>query len=74
MLQNFEVIEPLFEGQNHERIQFKLTIEGNDYRGLFHDNEVQWFQPHPQHKIGIYDEEIVEANVRNLIDDYRSIN
>lgn len=71
MLENFEVIDPLFEGRGHERIQFKLTIEGNDYRGLFHNNEVQWFQPHPHQKIGEYDEEIIESNVRSLIDDYR---
>ncbi len=59
MLQNFEVITPLFEGHIYERVQFKLNIEGNEHRGIFHNGEVQWFQPHPQHDI--------EENVRELV-------
>ena len=50
MLQNIEVITPLFEGQVNERFQFKLNIEGNDYRGIFHDKKVQWFHPKPHNK------------------------
>ena len=42
MLQNLEVITPLFEGQANERFQFKLNIEGNDYRGIFHDKELNF--------------------------------
>jgi hypothetical protein len=67
MLQNIEVITPLFEGQANERFQFKLNIEGNDYRGIFYDNEVQWFQPHPHSKIEKDDVNFVEANVHNLM-------
>ncbi|SDM91549.1 hypothetical protein SAMN05518871_102555 [Psychrobacillus sp. OK028] len=48
MLQSFEVIKPLFEGQANEHFQFKVNIEGNDYRGIFHNEEVHWFQPQPQ--------------------------
>ena len=61
MLQNFEVITPLFEGYVNERVQFKVNIGGNDHRGIFHNEEVLWFQPHPQHEI--------EENVRELISD-----
>ncbi|WP_318615093.1 hypothetical protein [Sporosarcina sp. YIM B06819] len=67
MLQNFEVITPLFEGQAHERCQFKLNIEGNDYRGIFHNDEVQWFHPHPHHKIETEKINFVESNVHNLM-------
>ncbi|MCZ2260770.1 hypothetical protein [Sporosarcina sp. G11-34] len=62
MLQNFEVITPLFEGQANERIQFKLNIEGNNYRGIFHNEKVHWYQPHPQLEI--------ESTVRELISDH----
>lgn len=62
MLQNFEVITPLFEGQANERFQFKVNIEGNDYRGIFHNEEVHWFHPQPQQK--------VEPNVLKLISYY----
>ncbi|WP_342511238.1 hypothetical protein MKY34_13045 [Sporosarcina sp. FSL K6-1522] len=67
MLQNFEVITPLFEGQANERLQFKLNIKGNDYRGIFHDEEVQWFQPQPHSKIEKDDLHLVESSVRDLI-------
>ncbi|MFJ7406009.1 MULTISPECIES: hypothetical protein [unclassified Lysinibacillus] len=67
MLQNFEVISPLFEGHVHERFQFKINIEGNDYRGIFHDNEVQWFQPQPHSKINKDQLKSIEAHVHNLM-------
>ncbi|MFJ7935614.1 hypothetical protein [Sporosarcina sp. NPDC096371] len=67
MLQNFEVITPLFEGQVNERIQFKLNIEGNDYRGIFHEQEVQWFQPQPHTKIEKNELDVVESSVRDLM-------
>lgn len=67
MLQNFEVIKPLCEGQVNERFQFKINIEGNDYRGIFYDREVQWFHPQPHSKIGKVDLNYVEANVHNLM-------
>ena len=69
MLQNIEVMKPLFEGQANECFQFKLNIEGNDYRGIFHDKEVQWFQPQPYHKIGKDELDFVESNVCNLMID-----
>lgn len=67
MLQNIEVITPLFEGQVNERFQFKLNIEGNDYRGIFYEEEVQWFQPQPYHKIEQDSLHLVESNVRDLL-------
>lgn len=50
MFAKFEV-KPLFEGQVHERHQFKLKIHGYHYQGLFHDEEIQWFNPHPKNKL-----------------------
>ncbi|KOO49933.1 DUF5342 family protein [Viridibacillus arvi] len=67
MLQNFEVIKPLCEGQVNERFQFKINIEGNDYRGIFHDREVQWFHPQPHSKIEKDEFNFVEAKVHNLM-------
>lgn len=67
MLQNFEVITPLFEGQVHERCQFKLNIEGNEYRGIFHEEEVRWFQPPPFSDFEKGNLLFVESNVRDLV-------
>ncbi|MFJ7647166.1 hypothetical protein ACIQ1H_06435 [Lysinibacillus sp. NPDC097279] len=66
MLQNFEVITPLFEGNIHERFQFKINIEGIDYRGIYHDKEVQWFHPQPHSKINKDQLKSIEAYVHNL--------
>lgn len=67
MRQNFEIITPLFEGQVNERCQFKLTIEGNDYRGIYHQEEVQWFQPPPYPIFEKDNLQQVESNIRDLI-------
>lgn len=67
MLQKFEVIKPLCEGQINERLQFKINIEGNDYRGIFNDREIQWFHPQPYNRIDKDELNFVEANVHNLI-------
>ena len=67
MLQDFEVITPLFEGQANERFQFKLNIEGNDYRGVFLDGEVQWYQPKPQNMNIIREDELNMIEKKSLI-------
>ncbi|MHA6261401.1 hypothetical protein ACXYMX_16175 [Sporosarcina sp. CAU 1771] len=67
MLQNIEVMTPLFEGQVNERLQFKLNIEGNDYQGIIYDEEIHWFHPQPYNKIEEDDLNFVESNVRNLM-------
>ncbi|MBU8878694.1 hypothetical protein BGM26_06780 [Bacillus sp. FJAT-29790] len=51
MFQDIEV-KPLFEGQIHECYQFSLNIEGYNYQGIFHNEEIQWFHPHPKNKLG----------------------
>ncbi|WP_025784097.1 hypothetical protein [Sporosarcina sp. D27] len=63
MLQKFEVLTPLFEGQANERLQFKLNIDGHDYRGIFHNEEVHWFQPQPHNKIDENELDFIESNV-----------
>ena len=69
MLENFEVVSALFEGQVHERPQFKLSIEGQDYKGVFHDEEVHWYQPHPHHKLEEDQVNAIESDVRELLNE-----
>lgn len=65
-----KVITPLFEGQFNERFQFTLIIEGEDYRGIFHDEKVQWFQPQPYNKIEKDELNFVESTVHLLMTSY----
>ena len=39
MIQDFKV-KPLFEDQFHERHQFTLNIEGDNYQGIFHNGKI----------------------------------
>jgi len=67
MLQNFEVIQPLLEGHPHERLQFKINIAGNDYRGLYYNEEVQWFHPQPHSNLKKEDINAIEDHIHNLL-------
>lgn len=66
MADDFEV-KPMFEGQYHERPQFKINIQGNDYLGVMHDDEIKWFHPHP-HKV-LEDEhvETIESQIQEKL-------
>jgi hypothetical protein len=64
MFENFEV-NKLFEGQAHERHQFSLHIQGDEYKGLIRDGKIHWYNPHPKQKIAEKDLHAVESQVFN---------
>ncbi|MFK2825382.1 DUF5342 family protein [Bacillus sp. B190/17] len=70
--QNFEDFEvkPLFEDQVHERHQFTLNIQGNEYQGLFHEQEISWFHPHPERTLEEDHLKAVESEVQDLMSNY----
>ena len=47
MFNTFTIEKKLFEGQFHERDQFSLNVEGNHYKGIYHNGDITWFHPHP---------------------------
>lgn len=50
MIENFKIAEPLFEGQFRECQQFWLTINGEEFKGLYKDDEINWYHPQPTHE------------------------
>ena len=60
-------VKPLFEGQIHERQQFKVNIKGDEYTGIFHDGDVQWYHPQPMDKLEDREVDAAEAKVYNLL-------
>ncbi|KMY55862.1 hypothetical protein AC623_19560 [Bacillus sp. FJAT-27231] len=66
MFQHFEV-KPMFKDQVHERHQFKLSVQGTDYRGIFHQDEIHWFHPHPMQILEEEYMEAMESQVYNLM-------
>ena len=40
MFENFQIAEPLFVVQVHECLQFRLTINGEEYKCIYKDDEI----------------------------------
>ncbi|MET3317856.1 UNVERIFIED_ORG: hypothetical protein ABIC97_000942 [Peribacillus simplex] len=51
-------IKPAFEDRVHERRQFSLQVQGEEFKGFVHEGEIQWFHPQPKQKL---EEDLVEA-------------
>lgn len=71
MFEQFEV-KPMFEDQIHERYQFSLNLEGNDYKGMYHQGEISWFHPLPHNTVQDELLEQVEAQVHQKMQDHLS--
>ncbi|CAM4024069.1 hypothetical protein [Lederbergia lenta] len=41
-------IKPMFDDKPQEAHIFKLTIQGNEYKGVFHEGKIQWLHPTPK--------------------------
>jgi len=68
-IENIDV-KKMFEDQVHERHHFKVNIKGDEYAGIYHNGEVQWFNPQPRNTIE--DEHI--DNVESSIHEYLNNN
>ena len=66
MFENIEV-EKMFEDQTHERHKFKVNIQGDEYNGILHNGEVQWFHPQPRNKLEDEHVDGVESSIHQYI-------
>ncbi|WP_243458108.1 YheE family protein [Sporosarcina sp. Te-1] len=60
-------VKPMFEGQIHERQQFKVTIDGNDYQGIYHEGDIDWFHPHPENDLSDAHVDHIESQVHGFM-------
>lgn len=65
MFSDFTIIDPLFEDQVHERHQFSLIIDEQEYTGILEDNEITWYHPQPdtvldEHRVKEMEEEVLK--------------
>ena len=65
-MDNFEV-EPVFETRQHKRHQFKLVIDGRNYKGDYADGEIQWLNPHPKQYVSEAELASVEEEIHELL-------
>ncbi|MEI3607507.1 hypothetical protein SPD48_17645 [Pseudogracilibacillus sp. SE30717A] len=64
-------VTPLFESQVNERHQFKLTIDGDEYKGILYDENIEWFHPKPKRKLQDELVERVEKKVMKKVNEYK---
>ena len=58
-----------FEGRLHERLQFKIQIQGEEYKGFVHEGEIQWFHPHPQQELKNEHVQAIEVDIHEKVAD-----
>ncbi|MFS0691152.1 hypothetical protein AB1K89_18160 [Sporosarcina sp. 179-K 8C2 HS] len=60
-------VKEMFRGQVHEHVRFSVTIDGNDYHGLYNDGEINWFRPYPEIRLEDHHVEQIEAKAYEKI-------
>ncbi|OCA85035.1 hypothetical protein [Pseudobacillus wudalianchiensis] len=63
-------IKPAFEDEVHERHQFTLQVQGEEFKGFVHEGEIQWFHPQPQQKLEDKHVEAIENEIHEKIADH----
>lgn len=66
---DFEVGQ-VFEDSQYERTEFKLIIEGRQYKGYYKDGQIDWLHPHPKQDIGERKVKAVEDEVLELLNEH----
>ncbi|WP_025785271.1 DUF5342 family protein [Sporosarcina sp. D27] len=68
MVDDFEV-ETIYDNRIYERNQFSFTLDGKEYKGDYHEGEIQWLNPHP--KQDLEEEQLmwVESKILKLLDE-----
>ena len=66
MFEDIEV-ERMFDNQVHERHKFKVSIQGEEYQGILHKGEVDWFHPQPSNKLEDEHIDQVESSIQDHI-------
>lgn len=69
LIEDFEV-ETLYENRVHERLEFTFKVDGEEFKGHFHNDDIHWLNPHPKQKIGMSEIEKIETTIHSLISDY----
>ena len=63
MINQFQITKALFQNQIHERFSFSLNYHGNDFKGIYHEGVINWFNPHPSTKIELQQLGKIESGV-----------
>ncbi|MBO0993754.1 HicA family toxin-antitoxin system [Bacillus sp. SD088] len=60
-------VEPMFPDQVHQAHQFKLNIEGEQFKGMVRNGKLEWFHPKPRRKLANDKVEKVEKQIQEKV-------
>lgn len=63
-------LEPIFEDRIYERYEFTVKVQGDEFKGHFHNDEIQWLQPQPGQMIGNDKADTLEKSIYKLMKEY----
>lgn len=65
-MDNFKV-KNIYPEKSYDRHHFKFSLDGKEYKGDYHDGEIDWLNPHP--KQDLTDEQLqwLESEVYRLL-------
>ena len=66
-VENFEVEQILADHPEHKRHAFSFTVDGDEFKGHFHEGEITWMHPYPKQIIGEEKEAKIENEIRKLL-------
>ena len=66
-VKNFEVEQIITDHQVHKRHAFSFTVEGDEFKGHFHEGEITWMHPHPKQMIGEEEVDVIENKIYELL-------
>ncbi|MFJ7729645.1 hypothetical protein ACIQXV_26535 [Neobacillus sp. NPDC097160] len=72
-IKDFELTH-IFEESIHERHQFTLQVQGEQFKGFDHEGEIQWFHPQPKQKLEEEQVEAIESEIHEKIAEHEKEN
>ncbi|MFJ8236034.1 hypothetical protein ACIQ34_09845 [Ureibacillus sp. NPDC094379] len=66
-IQKFEVEKMLHEHPKHKRHTFSFTVDGDEFKGHFHEGEIVWMHPHPNQLYGEEKVAKIEHEIHHLL-------
>lgn len=65
---NFEVEQILSDHPKYNRHEFTFTVDGNEFKGHFHEGKITWMHPFPKQIVGEEMEAKIEDEVSQLLE------
>ncbi|WP_338469736.1 hypothetical protein R4Z10_13050 [Niallia sp. XMNu-256] len=66
-VKNFEVEELVSHHPVHRRHEFSFTVDGDEYKGHFHEGEITWMHPYPNQTLSEEKVNKIENEVHKLL-------